>query len=62
LINANGRKGYLVHRLVAETLIPNHDNKQFVNHKNMIRNDNRIDNLEWVTNSENIIHSYKNRK
>lgn len=63
IINNNGtRKGPLVHRLVAETFIPNPDNKTQVNHKNMIRNDNRIENLEWVTSTENIIHSINNRK
>ncbi len=63
LINNNGiRKGPLVHRLVAETFIPNPDKKTQVNHKNMIRNDNRLVNLEWVTGTENIIHSINNRK
>lgn len=59
LINENGRKGFLVHRIVAETFIPNPKNKQYVNHINKIRNDNRKINLEWVTNSENIIHAKK---
>jgi hypothetical protein len=41
-----------VHRIVALTWIPNPDNKLTVNHKNRIRNDNRLDNLEWATHSE----------
>lgn len=61
LINKNGRKSLLVHRLVAETFIQNPENKSFVNHINMIKNDNRKINLEWVTNSENIIHANKNK-
>lgn len=59
-LSKNGKsKTVKVHRLVAEAYIDNPDNKPIVNHINSNRSDNRVDNLEWVTASENMIHSHK---
>ena len=58
-LNKGGNKSnHLVHRLVANSFIDNIENKSQVNHKNGIKSDNRVNNLEWVSNLENRLHSY----
>jgi hypothetical protein len=48
-----GRKYFLVHRLVLQSFLPNDDDKLECNHKNHIKTDNRLENLEWVSKSQN---------
>jgi len=58
LCNGN-QKEYSIHTLVANAFICNPDNKPEVNHKNGVKSDNHVDNLEWNTTSENLLHSYR---
>jgi hypothetical protein len=59
-LSANSRqKSHLVHRLVAQAFILNSNNFPDVNHKDRNKRNNRVENLEWVTRSMNIKHSYE---
>ena len=63
-IRPDGRKGRArlvkIHRLVAEAWIGAAPSRRHVvNHRNGVKTDNRVENLEWVTPSENIRHSYR---
>lgn len=54
-------KKYWVHRLVAETFIPNPDNKPFVDHIDRNPSNNNVENLRWVTKQENMNNMKTNR-
>lgn len=56
------RKTFTVHRLVALAFIPKEKNKNLINHKNEIKNDNRVCNLEWCDSQYNLIYSLKNKR
>lgn len=59
LYKNNKRKTYKVHRLVAETFIPNPKALPVINHINENKIDNNVKNLEWCTQKQNVIHSIK---
>lgn len=59
LYDGRKRKKFLAHRLIALTFLPVVDGKDCINHKNFVRTDNGIENLEWCTRGENARHSAK---
>ena len=62
LYNENGRKSFLVHRLVASAFIPNSDNLPEVNHKDENPLNNNVNNLEWCTSLYNSNYGTHNAK
>lgn len=58
LSNDGRRRGRSVHSLVGEAFVPNPNHKPQINHKDGVKSNNYVDNLEWSTGSENTQHAY----
>lgn len=61
LLNENGKKKFYIHRLVAEVYIPNPNNYNQVNHKDLNKHNNNLDNLEWCSEAMNMQHNADNK-
>lgn len=62
LCNNGVQKDAYVHVLVAKAFLPNWSAGKVANHKNSNKRDNRAENLEWITESENMLHHQRNKK
>lgn len=60
LRNSNGRRSFLLHRLIMQTFCPVDNSELEVNHKDLNKLNNRLSNLEWVTHKENMDHAVTN--
>lgn len=56
------KKNYYIHRLVAQHFIENPYNHKCINHKDFNKHNNIVDNLEWVSQKENVLYSVKNMR
>lgn len=61
-LNKYNKKHFYVHILVAKSFIPNLENKQFIDHINTNKTDNRAENLRWVTREENMNNPLTKKK
>lgn len=59
LVFKGKRRNFFIHRLSAIAFIPNTENKQCINHIDGNKLNNRVENLEWCTNIENVQHAYR---
>lgn len=62
LIKDRKQKWFYVHRLVAEAFLPNPDNRPEVNHKNENKQDNQVENIEWIWHKDNCNHGTRNHR